>query len=243
MRIGLISDIHANLQALEACLRALEARQIDRLICLGDVVGYGGQPQECCDLVRTHAELTVLGNHDAAVVGRMDYSYYRLPAREALSRHAQMLSATNLEWLESLPYTHEEGALCFSHGSPLKPENFDYLFVLEQLRELVAAQTQLAQVTFIGHSHLCKVFTFDAYGADEVLHTRFEVHPERKYIITVGSVGQPRDHDARACCGIFDTETQRYEFLRVPYDIEMAAEKIFQAGLSVSFGKRLFLGV
>ncbi|MCA9545139.1 MAG: metallophosphoesterase family protein [Myxococcales bacterium] len=243
MRIGLITDIHANLEALEAVLAVLDGKRIDFLACLGDVVGYGGQPDECCNRIRTLADACVLGNHDAAVCGRMDYSYYRVPAREALDRHAARLSDVNREWLMSLPYQATVGDVALCHGSPASLQDFEYIFVLEQMRELVARHAELAPVTFIGHSHLCKAFAFDHERADELLRTRFTLEPERKHLITVGSVGQPRDYDPRACCAIYDTEARHFEYLRVPYDIEAAARKIVDSGLSVTFGKRLFLGV
>jgi diadenosine tetraphosphatase ApaH/serine/threonine PP2A family protein phosphatase len=243
MRIGIFSDIHANLEALEAVLRLYDRLDLDYLACLGDVVGYGAQPDECCDLVRQHADVTVLGNHDAAVCGRMDYSYYRAAAREALDWHASVLSTDNLAWLEGLPYRATLGDLAFCHGSPLDLEAFEYIFVLDQMRDVVANHGAQSAVTFIGHSHLCKSFSFDAHDAEEVLKTRFALAADRKYIVTVGSVGQPRDYDTRACCGVFDTETRSFEYHRVPYDVESAARKIFEADLSVAFGKRLFLGV
>ncbi|MCB9537965.1 MAG: metallophosphoesterase family protein [Myxococcales bacterium] len=243
MRIGIFSDIHANLEALEAILRLYDRLDLDYLACLGDVVGYGAQPDECCDLVRQHADVTVLGNHDAAVCGRMDYSYYRAAAREALDWHASVLSSDNMAWLEGLPYRATLGDLAFCHGSPLDLEAFEYIFVLDQMRDVVAAHEAQAAVTFIGHSHLCKSFSFDARDAEEVLKTRFSLAADRKYIVTVGSVGQPRDYDTRACCGVFDTDARSFEYHRVPYDIESAARKIFEADLSVAFGKRLFLGV
>ncbi len=245
MRIGIISDIHANLEALTAALEVYERHPVDYLACLGDVVGYGAQPNECCDLVREHADVTVLGNHDAAVCGRMDYSYYRAAARDALDWHARQISPKNMAWLEGLPYTArlEEHGVSFCHGSPLALEEFEYIFVLDQMRDVVGAFGAQAPVTFIGHSHLCKSFSYDDTAAEEVLNTRFTLDEKRKYIITVGSVGQPRDYDTRACCAIYDTDTRRFEYHRVNYDIESAARKIFEADLSVAFGKRLFLGV
>ncbi len=243
MRVGVFSDVHANLDALEVVLFALEELQVDLLACLGDVVGYGAQPNECCERIRELVDVAVLGNHDAAVCGRMDYSYYRAAARDALDWHANRLSAENLKWLSSLPYSHRMGELAFSHGSPLALEEFEYIFILDQVKPLLKASERLAKVTFIGHSHLCKCFHFDEENAREVLHTRFRLKPGRKYIITGGSVGQPRDYDPRACFGVYDTETQRYEYHRRPYDIEAAAQKIFDVDLSVAFGKRLFLGI
>lgn len=243
MRIGILSDVHANLEALQAVFDCLEAARCDYLVCLGDVVGYGAQPNECCDLVRKTVDATILGNHDAAVAGRMDYSYYRAPARQALDTHARVLSRENMAWLRSLPYTHEVEDVAFCHGSPAAIEDFEYVFVVDQVRELAVRMHDFKPVTFIGHSHLCKVFTYSATVTEEVLHTRFRCEPDQNYIITAGSVGQPRDYDSRACCATYDTETRRFEYRRVGYDIETAARKIFESDLAVAFGKRLFLGV
>jgi len=243
VRVGLITDIHANLEALETILRVMEAQKVDYLACLGDVVGYGSQPNECCELVRKHADVTVLGNHDAAVTGRMDYSYYRLAAREALDWHRQELNDENLAWLASLPYNYLYENIEFCHGSPVALKDFEYVFVLDQMRDIVASYESRAHVTFIGHSHLCKSFSYDRDAAEEILTTRFTVEPERKYVITGGSVGQPRDYDTRSCCGIYDLDAGQFEYHRIDYDIEAAARKIFATKLSVAFGKRLFLGV
>lgn len=245
MRYGIISDIHANLPALEAVRDSLEEEKPDRIICLGDVVGYGADPQACCDLVRKLAEVTVVGNHDAAVSGRMNYSYYYDAAREALDKHAGQLGSENLEWLRSLPYGYrvEEQGIAFSHGSPINEEDFDYVFILEQARALLPHWDELAPVTFIGHSHLTKCFVLDPERVQEVEERAFTLDPERKYIITVGSVGQPRDYDSRACYGIFDSATRRFEFRRVYYPVEQSARRIFRAKLAANFGKRLFLGI
>ncbi|MBU0553204.1 metallophosphatase family protein [Myxococcota bacterium] len=243
MRIGLISDVHANHDALDVVLRALDRLKIDYLASLGDVVGYGAEPNVCCERVRAAVDVAVLGNHDAAVCGRMDYSYYRAAAREALDWHAGRLSDVNMEWLRSLPYIHRMGDVAFSHGSPLALEEFEYIFVREQMDDVIEAAERMSRVTFIGHSHLCKCFAFDRNDAEEVLNTRFELEPNKKYIITAGSVGQPRDYDPRACFGVYDSERGAFEYHRLPYNIEGAARKIFDVGLSVAFGKRLYLGV
>src|SRR5499427_3878138 len=104
MRVGIFSDTHSNLEALSAVLGALKNEGVDKYVCLGDTVGYGASPNECCDLVRGIAAFTILGNHDAAVAGRMDYSYYYDAARQALDLHASMITPENLSWLKSLPY-------------------------------------------------------------------------------------------------------------------------------------------
>src|SRR5687767_3130122 len=110
MRIAILSDIHSNIEALSEVLRTLDDYKIDRVVSLGDIVGYGASPNECCDLVRTNCEVTLLGNHDAAVAGRMDYSFYYDAARHALDWSAGVASEENLSWLKSLPYTYRMGA-------------------------------------------------------------------------------------------------------------------------------------
>src|SRR3954466_4427614 len=160
MRLGILSDIHANYEALGAVVEAFKAESIDRYYCLGDTVGYGGSPNECSDLVRDLVVATILGNHDAAVAGRMDYSYYYEAARHALDTHAGMLTRENMAWLKTLPYKHrvEDTGVDLCHGSPLRLEEFEYIFAPEQARECLAIWEELNHITLIGHSHLCKVF-------------------------------------------------------------------------------------
>lgn len=244
MRIGLISDIHSNLEALTRSLAALERSRPDRVICLGDVVGYGASVNECCDLVRKVAEVTLLGNHDAAVSGRMDYSFYYDAARHALDWTASRIAPEHLEWLRTLPYAHRIDHVQFSHGNPVQPDAYEYVFAIEQARELLPHLDALAEVNFIGHSHLCKAFALNAAGdVTEVVATKFGLRRGYKYVISVGSVGQPRDCDNRACFVMYDTDARTVEYHRVPYDIETSAQKIFDADLALNFGKRLFLGV
>jgi diadenosine tetraphosphatase ApaH/serine/threonine PP2A family protein phosphatase len=243
MRIGIFSDTHSNLPALEAVVAAYRDSAIDKYICLGDTVGYGARPQECSDIVRQTVAATILGNHDAAVSGRMDYSYYYDAARHALDLHASWLSQENVEWLRSLPFEHREQDLSFCHGSPLNLEEFEYVFSVEQAQHLLSCYEDLARVTFIGHSHLCKSFALSPTDVHEVVATRFTIRDSYKYVVSVGSVGQPRDYDNRASYTVFDTEESVFEFKRVEYDVEAAARHIFEADLERNFGNRLFLGV
>src|SRR5919198_169495 len=213
MRLAIISDIHSNLEALTEVLKAAEHHKVDRIVSLGDIVGYGASPNPCCDLVRSVTEVTLLGNHDAAVAGRMDYSFYYDAARHAL------------DW------------------SPIDPKAYEYIFALEQARELMPHAADLPEVTFIGHSHLCKAFAIGNGEVNDVVAQKFGVRRGYKYIISVGSVGQPRDYDNRACFVVHDTDARTVEYVRVEYDIETSAQKIFDADLALNFGKRLFLGV
>jgi predicted phosphodiesterase len=250
MRIGVFSDVHANLEAAEVVYKAYDRLgDIDYYVCLGDVVGYGASPDRCCDLVKEKAKWTVMGNHDAAVAGRMSYEFYYPAARKAIERHNSQLSASNLEWLRGLPYTIVEGDVCFSHGSPVNPKEFDYLFNHEQVSGLIPYWEQLSRVTLIGHSHLTKSFhlTMSKKGIpqiEELEGDTLDLNGPGKYIITVGSVGQPRDNDSRACFTILDIEKRHIQFYREDYDIYQAAAAIWKDGtLMPDFGKRLFLGV
>ncbi len=243
MRIAIISDIHSNVEALTEVLKVVDHQKVDRLVSLGDVVGYGASPNPCCELVRQNAEVTLLGNHDAAVAGRMDYSFYYDAARHALDWSANVITDENLGWLRSLPYTYRIGDVGFSHGSPIEPRSYEYIFALEQARELMPHAVDLPEVTFIGHSHLCKAFAIGNGEVNDVVAQKFGIRRGYKYIISVGSVGQPRDYDNRACFVICDTDARTVEYLRVEYDIEASAQRIFDADLALNFGKRLFLGV
>ena len=243
MRLAIISDIHSNLEALTEVLRVAEQQKVDRIVSLGDIVGYGASPNPCCEMVRSAAEITLLGNHDAAVAGRMDYSFYYDAARHALDWSARVLTEENLDWLRSLPYTYRIGEIGFCHGSPVEPKAYEYIFALEQARELIPFSGNLPEVTFIGHSHLCKAFAIGTGEVNDVVAQKFGIRRGYRYIISVGSVGQPRDYDNRACFVVCDTTARTVEYLRVEYDIEKSAQKIFDAQLALNFGKRLFLGV
>lgn len=245
MRLGILSDIHANYEALSAVLEAYSSEQIDDYYCLGDTVGYGGSPNECAEIVRDIAKATILGNHDAAVAGRMDYSYYYEAARHALDIHSAMLGDANLDWLKSLPYQIklDEIAVQLCHGSPVRLEEFEYIFAPEQARECLSMYDELGHITLIGHSHLCKVFALTRDSVEELPPIDFELEPDRKYIVSVGSVGQPRDYDNRASFTVYDSSKKRFEFKRVEYDIETAAQKVLKARLERNFAHRLFIGV
>jgi len=243
LRIAIISDIHSNVEALTEVMKVIDHQKVDRLVSLGDIVGYGASPNPCCEMVRQSAEVTLLGNHDAAVAGRMDYSFYYDAARHALDWSANVITDENLGWLRSLPYTYRIGDVGFSHGSPIEPRSYEYIFALEQARELMPHAVDLPEVTFIGHSHLCKAFAIGNGEVNDVVAQKFGIRKGYKYIISVGSVGQPRDYDNRACFVICDTDARTVEYLRVEYDIEASAQRIFDADLALNFGKRLFLGV
>ncbi len=245
MRLAILSDIHANYEALSAVLAELRQEPIDEYYCLGDTVGYGGSPQECVTIMRELASAGVVGNHDAAVAGRMDYSYYYEAARRALDTHTHLISPENMAWLERLPYKvqlpQHDVDLC--HGSPVRLEEFEYIFVTDQARECLPLWDELAQITFIGHSHLCKVFELAQQGVIELPAGDITLRRDRKYIVSVGSVGQPRDFDNRASFVVFDSKERHLAFRRVEYDVEASSEKVLQRRLERNFAQRLVIGV
>lgn len=245
MKIGIFSDIHSNYNAFKVVRAFYEEHPCDEYLCLGDVVGYGPQPDECCNAVRDFAKLAILGNHDAAVCGRMNYTYYYEAARMVLDYHASLLSPENMEWLRNMPYMfkHPEGfTIC--HGSPIDPEEFNYVFFIDQATQLLPFYDKLDHITFIGHSHLTKAFALTRDAAVDITATNITFEDDKKYFVTVGSVGQPRDYDNRACCTIYDTETKTIQYYRIPYDIEDTVRKVFESEkITYNFGKRLFLGI
>ncbi len=229
MRFALISDIHGNLEALTVALEAIDKRGVDSIVCLGDIVGYGADPVECLDIVRAKASTVILGNHDAAAIGSEDLAYFNDKARSAALWTQAVLSAKDKDYLRTLPLLYLDKDLHFVHGTPLYPEDWNYIFTAYDTQGQYEAIQ--GEVCFVGHSHVPGDFKEkrDDTGTG-------------KRIINVGSVGQPRDRDPRLCCAIYDTESKEVEFVREEYDIKSAAAKIRKAGLPVFLAERLEWG-
>jgi len=246
MRFAIVTDIHANREALEAVLASLERLRIDRYICLGDVVGYGADPKWCLQTIRDTCELTIMGNHDAAISGKMDFSYYYDAARQVLEWTRQQLDPDELEWLANLPYSQvdEDTGQCFTHGDPIMPENYNYIYTLQHAQDLLHFHEELKYLTWVGHSHLRRIFRFESEEmVREVVPENIVLDPQYKYLIAAGGVGQPRDNDPRTGFVVYDSDTQKATFHRLEYDIAKAAQKIIDAGLPHGFAYRLYNGV
>lgn len=243
MRTAILTDIHGNLPALKRVLARCRELGVDRYVCLGDTVGYGSAPNECCEIIRERASFGLLGNHDAAVCGRMSYDEYYDLARQALDWTREHISAANEGWLLSLPYMVREGWVAYCHGSPIEPEQFDYIFQPEHAQELMPAFADLAELTIIGHSHLSRVFALSDGVVQSLNPSVVELQRGRKYLVSVGSTGQPRDGDPRACFAVLDDETRTLSYIRVEYDIKKTATQILAAGLPSHFAQRLFAGI
>lgn len=242
MRIGLISDIHSNLQALETVLDTMNKLKVDRYVCLGDIVGYGANPKEVVDIIRPLVDFTIMGNHDAAVSNKIEFGYYYDDARNALLWTREQLSEDDLAYLANLEYISYEEGICYTHGEPINPEAFGYLYKPEQAMALVPEFDTLKQVTFVGHSHLRRIYDYTRGNMMELPCENITLRPGHKYAIAIGSVGQPRDNDPRACFAIYDTAESRVEFYRIDYDVDKAAESIMNAGLPAYFANRLYSG-
>lgn len=232
MRTAIISDIHANLDALEAVFDDAISRGASRFWCLGDTVGYGAEPGQCVDIVKRWCPVTVLGNHDDAVVTGNDLDVLPKPAQAAVQFHQEQLTDDQMGWLASLPLLALEDGVTLVHATPDEPASWARLDGVGPMRELFEHFS--TSICLVGHSHRPSVIS-NTLGV-------FKVRPGYRYLIDVGSVGQPRDKDPRASYGLLDPEAMTYENVRVHYDFERAAEKIRKAGLPESLASRLERG-
>jgi diadenosine tetraphosphatase ApaH/serine/threonine PP2A family protein phosphatase len=248
MRLAIISDIHANLPALEAVLEDTSGRDPDQIWCLGDVVGYGAQPDECTQLVSERCEICLVGNHDLAVLDELDPSTFAPAAAAAVRWTRERIDPSTAEFLGGLDPQSTDHEVAIYHASPRDPV-WEYVLWPDQAAECIRAQAQ--RVSFIGHSHVALYFVADAEdpeqghleasGAQAGAGTELDLGSDR-WLITPGSVGQPRDGDARAAWLELDTDAWTACFHRVEYDIDRAADAIIAGELPEHLARRLYVG-
>lgn len=250
MRILVLSDIHSNLDALEASLAV--ARSYDLVVNLGDIVGYGACPNEVIDRSRAMGKYFVRGNHDKAASGLMDLKDFNPIAGLAALWTRDQLTPENLEWLRSLPQgplqIPEAPDVQFVHGSPIDED--EYVVTLHDALAPLSGGAPL--VTFFGHTHLQGAFSFQAMAGDTYRPAyrtvgqnevaEFSLNRGVRYLINPGSVGQPRDGDWRAAFAIFDTATWKVEFQRTPYNLKSSQDRILAANLPHRLATRLAAG-
>lgn len=250
MKRALISDIHANLEALQAVLADIGEQPVDEIVCLGDVIGYGPNPVECLDIVLEQCRFTILGNHDQATL--FDPDGFNPVALQAVYWTREQLETVGEEpnrdrrwdFIGELPRKHDEGDFLFVHGSPREPTN-EYVFpedIYDQ-RKMDALFNRIDKYCFQGHTHMPGVFTQegDFIAPDECDY--FHQFTDVKTMVNVGSVGQPRDGDPRACYLILDMENLSIEYRRVNYDVETTRQKIYSiVDLDNMLGDRLVSG-
>jgi predicted phosphodiesterase len=248
MRLAILSDIHANLPALEAVLADVEGAGVGELWCLGDVVGYGAQPDECTSLVAERCALCLVGNHDLAVLGDLDITAFSPAAADAVRWTKENADEGTLSFLRGLEPADESRDVALYHASPRDPV-WEYVLWPDQAGECIAVQA--ARVSLVGHSHVALHFSNDdSRGGEEAAATRgaqaaggttLEIGAGR-WLINPGSVGQPRDGDPRAAWLELDTDAWRATYHRVEYDIDSAAEAIAATDLPEHLGRRLYAG-
>jgi predicted phosphodiesterase len=244
MRVAVFSDIHSNLEALESVLEHTFTKSIDRYVCLGDIVGYGANPNECIDLVKSLPDCSfLLGNHDSAVIG--DQVNMNRDARKAIRWTREKVTLSRMWFLMEMKDVIKWGDVFFCHSNPYKPRNWHYVVEKSYISSSFARSK--AKLLFIGHTHVPIAITrknfFCVYIRSPQTSTIVPVAELNRQIFNCGSVGQPRDGDPRASYLIFDDQKQTIEFYRVAYNHELACRKILDAGLPEDFALRLAKGL
>jgi diadenosine tetraphosphatase ApaH/serine/threonine PP2A family protein phosphatase len=247
LRVGVISDVHSNLPALQAVLASIEAAGAEEIWCLGDVVGYGAQPDECTALVRERCAVSLNGNHDLAVTGAIDAATFSETARAAVDWTKANCAPETLEFLTGLAPEGARSGFGLFHASPRDPI-WEYVLSIDQAEAGLDAQSE--RICLIGHSHVSLFFSRPpspsgrrsyATGAQTTDGDLLDM-VEGEWLLNPGSVGQPRDGDPRAAWLEIDTDEWTARYHRVPYDVAAAAEAILAAGLPTALAERLQIG-
>jgi len=238
MLYGIFSDIHSNLQAYEAFLDDAKKEKADKHICVGDIVGYGANPKECIELTRELNCPTVCGNHDLAATGKIPKNRFNSSAKEAAIWTQGELQNSDKDYLNSLPFVHNEGEFTLVHGSLYLPEKFNYVAGLNDA-ELCMNQ-QKTKLCFVGHSHVPGIFEkIEDNQVSMIIQTKIQLKENAQYLVNVGSIGQPRDGDWKACYCLYDDAKDILHFKRLKYDVNAASKAIVDVGLPKHLSERL----
>lgn len=240
MRYAIISDIHANLQALSRTLEEIDRLGVDKVICLGDIVGYGANPNECVETIRERRVDSIMGNHDSVACGKDEPYDFNPIAREAILWTRDVLKRENREFLYDLPQTREFDGFLVVHGAISDPDLY-ILSVYDSIPEFSLMGKH--GICFFGHTHVRIYYVLKDGSVSCLFDYELRIDPKAKYLINPGSVGQPRDRDPRASFLIYDKEKEAVRFVRLDYDIEAAKKSIIDAGLNRRLADRLSLGV
>lgn len=251
---AIISDVHGNFEAMKAVLEDILAKNITEIVCLGDLVGYGPNPKECLDYA-TNFRVTLIGNHEEALMeelrtsgfnpkasGSRDWTYMQL---NLFDEELKEENAKRWDFIGEMQETYTEDDVLYVHASPCDPtREYIYQRDIAQRAKMKRIFKEIEHICFVGHTHHPGVFTDDMrFLAPRDLPKVCKMPASKKTIINVGSVGQPRDGDVRACYVIFDTKTKAIAYRRVEYDFQRTAQKIFETdGLDDSLGQRLLAG-
>ena len=238
MRYLVFSDVHGNVEALEQVLEHAAMHKPDIIVSLGDVVGYGANPNECVEMVNERAQIRIGGNHDLAVAGITGYEDFNRTAKRAINWTAKIIEPRNMELLSRYDATRRHEDCIFAHASPLDPLDFEYIYTMKQARRLFEARSE--RFMFVGHTHIPSCIEWQrTEGCSALDSSILQLSHGSRYLINVGSIGQPRDGIAAASYALLDTKKKTLSIRRIPYDIEQAQEKIRLAGLPESLASRL----
>ena len=241
MRLGFFSDVHANLEAMKACVLDFRAEKLDKLYFLGDAVGYGPNPDECVKLIDEIAEVKLMGNHDYAALGLMETEYFNQYAAESMGWTKNSISGKTIEIMSDFELTHKLDDILLVHSSPREPENWHYILDMEDAEENFDFFTD--KICLLGHTHRPYI-VYKGESEEVVLSKNTEevAGDEYRYLINIGSAGQPRDGDPRSCYLIYDTENKTVRFKRVPYDVKRTQKDMEKIGLPGYLIERLAVG-
>ncbi len=246
MKLSILSDIHSNLEALETTLNFISAQEVDKILFLGDIVGYGANPSECIEIAKKEFDISLLGNHDSAAIDMTNINYFNDLAKAAILWTKSVLRQTDKMFLARLPLKNDGGIFFAVHSTPKSPELWDYILKCDDA--IGNFNYFSTDVCFIGHSHVPAIFCESGEQIDVIIPYEensfsYRLARNKRYIVNVGSVGQPRDRDPRGCFTVFDSETRYLIFYRFDYDIEKAQRKILSSSLPPFLAHRLRLGV
>jgi predicted phosphodiesterase len=242
MRYGIFSDVHSNLEAMTAVARAMKSDGAEDYFCLGDFVGYYSNPNEVIELIDSlRCWKMVLGNHDAALLGKTSLSKFNAPAAEAINWTKTRIKPQHLRFLESLRLREEIGDIQLVHSSPYQSEEWHYLTGQEDLERNFRYFQGL--VCFFGHVHKPFIAEQKKDGSVRILpETDYQLQKDCRYLVNVGSVGQPRDGNPKTCYVMYDTSVQKLSVRRIDYDYETTVKKTLEAGLPEYLAQRLKTG-
>lgn len=225
MRYGVFSDVHANIEALDAIIETLESSGVDRYVCLGDMVGYGPNPNEVVQRIQEICDICVLGNHDNVALGREDHEHFNPYAQSVIDWTQSVLTDDVKKFLSKRPYIERENGIYFVHASPKSPADWFYVNSLDDSVE--AFDFCPDQVCFIGHTHCPSFVIKESDQSFKVLDGDYvELQETQRILINVGSVGQPRDKNPCTSACIYDTDHQSFELIRIPYDFGRTQHKM-----------------
>ncbi len=236
MKYAVLSDIHGNLEALQAAFDYVDQHNIEKTYCLGDIVGYGPNPNECVELVRQRCEVVLMGNHDFAALDLANIDYFNTYARMATFWTREKLKEENKAYMKELPFTHQTDDVMMVHASPTNPSHWYY--ILSPHDALIEMHSFNQPICLIGHSHVPVIFTNNGM----VRQSKFSFDPDQKYIVNVGSVGQPRDGNPELCFIVVDDEQNTIEYVRKQYEMQETYRKIIRYGLPEFLAERLLKG-